>query len=87
MEREWGGGGGPPAFLRGEVYRKLVLFLQTSLEISGDLREFSGECNLGVQFPLTTAPPAFSARGGVHQADGRGACDVMSCHVKLRHVM
>ena len=30
------------------TYRKLVLFLQTSPKIFGDLREFTAECNLGI---------------------------------------
>ena len=30
------------------TYMKLVLFLQRSPNISGNLREFTGECNLGI---------------------------------------
>ena len=29
-----------------KTYRKLVLFLQKSSKVSGNLREFKGECNL-----------------------------------------
>ena len=31
-------------------YRKLILFLQKSPKISGDLRDFAGECNLGILY-------------------------------------
>ena len=33
-----------------KAYRKLVLFLHTSPTISGDLREFTGECSLGILY-------------------------------------
>ena len=32
------------------TYRKLVLFLQTSPKVSRNLREFTGECNLGIAY-------------------------------------
>ena len=32
------------------THRNLVLFLQTSRKIFGNLREFSGECNLGILY-------------------------------------
>ena len=32
------------------TYRKLVLFLQKSPKVSGNLREFAGECNLGILY-------------------------------------
>ena len=44
------------------TYRRLVLFLQTSPETSGNLREFTGECNLGTParpcLPLPAPLPA-----------------------------
>ena len=41
-----------------KAYRKLVLFLQKSSKISGNLREFPGECNLGI-LQLLQFPPMF----------------------------
>ena len=38
------------------TYRKLVLILQKSLKISGNLRECMGECNLGILHPPRRSP-------------------------------
>ena len=38
-------------------YRNIVFFLQKSPNISGNLREFTGECNLGILHPSSLLPP------------------------------
>ena len=47
-----------------ETYRKPVLFLQKSPKISRNLREFTGECNLGIlcSGSLSHQTPAAQAR-------------------------
>ena len=46
------------------TYRKLVLFLQTSPKISANLREISGECNLGILHSSSLlSAPVSSIRG------------------------
>ena len=35
---------------RGNTYRNIDLFLQKSSKVSGNLREFTGECNLGILY-------------------------------------
>ena len=51
------------------IYRNLVLFLQESPEISGNLWEFTGECNLGILYSssllrMTRAPASEERRQG-----------------------
>ena len=54
------------------TYRKLVLFLQKSPKVSGNLQEFTGECNLGILYASSLLVwPVFSAQ---IRSDTRSRC-------------
>ena len=53
-----------------ETHRNIVLFLQKSPNISGNLRESTGECNLGILYPSSLLRPI------VYLANAAGAASI-----------